>query len=108
LTAPDPRGLATLAFLKTRFDQGRDHLGLFEPFVEDALRDFGADNFVPADVCKSVESRSGLTIPANTMHALLGRLAMVGYVTRKGGRFFRTRKPFEGSTIGWPSYAQNS
>ena len=32
-----PKGLATLALLKTRFDEGRDHLELLEPFVADAV-----------------------------------------------------------------------
>ena len=32
------RGLATIAFLKARFDAGMDHLDMFQPFVEDAVR----------------------------------------------------------------------
>jgi len=99
LTSTDPRGLATVALLKTRFDQGKDHLGLFEPFVEDALRNISSNNFISADICSVVEARSGLLIPTNTMQALLGRFAKSGFLSRQGGRFLRTTKPFKGPPI---------
>lgn len=95
MTPTNPRGLATVALLKTRFDQGKDHLGLFEPFVEDALRNISSNNFIAPDICSVVEGRSGLIIPTNTMQALLGRFAKSGYISRQGGRFLRTSKPFK-------------
>ncbi len=94
MTSQLPRGLATVALLKARFDEGRDHLGLFEPFVEDALRNAPADNFIAGDICALVTDRSGLVVPANSMQALLSRFARAGYLERSGGRFLRTAKPF--------------
>jgi hypothetical protein len=88
-----PRGLATLALLKTRFDEGRDHLGLFEPFLLDALAHCGTDNVLPADTCKLVATRSGLEIPLDTARSVLGRLARRDILRRDGGRFFIVSLP---------------
>lgn len=85
-----PRGLATLALLKARFDEGKDHLGLFEPFVADAVIAMTAEHFVATDIAEVLLSRSGLTVPADTVNTLLSRLARRGFLRRTGGRYFRT------------------
>lgn len=83
-----PRGLATLALLKTRFDGGQDHLGLFEPFVEDVFPLLGTEGFTTV-ACKGVVEREhGLVIPQDSLSSLLGRLAKKGKLRRDGGRFW--------------------
>lgn len=84
----DPRGLATLALLKTRFDEGQDHLGLLEPIVADSLRHVSADSFVPAELAKVIRARSGVEVPADTVKTVLGRFWRRGTVRAAGGRFF--------------------
>jgi hypothetical protein len=41
-----PKGLATVAFLKTKLDEGVDHLGLFEPLILDALGHVATPDFL--------------------------------------------------------------
>ncbi len=85
-----PRGLATVALLKARLDEGRDYLGLYEPFVYDALAAVQTDNFLADDVRRVVQERSGIVLPTDTIQTLLGRCSKRGYLRRSGGRFFRT------------------
>jgi hypothetical protein len=82
-----PRGLATLALLKTRFDDRCDHIGLLEPFVEDALAHCRLESFLPADIAAILLERTGLQVPQETVRVLLGRFAKRG-VKREGGRYF--------------------
>lgn len=82
-----PRGLATLALLKTRFDQGHDHLGLLEPFVADAVTHYEGESFLPSDITPGLENRTGLAIPVDTMRTVLARFASRGLLRREGGRF---------------------
>ncbi len=84
------RGLATIAFLKARFDAGMDHLGLFQPFVEDAIRIADADEIELSAVQKLVREAAGLSIPADIVKTLLRRASKKGLLTREGGRYFRT------------------
>lgn len=88
----DPRGLATLAFLKTRFDEGKDHLGLFEPFIADGAASLTTTDFIATDVRDAVYARSGLVVPLDTVQTLLGRLTRRGYLQRTGGRYFKATK----------------
>ena len=83
-----PKGLATLALLKTRFDEGRDHLELLEPFVADAVVHFEQDSFLPQDIASQILHRSGLSLPSDTVKTILGRFSRIGKLRREGGRFF--------------------
>lgn len=88
-----PKGLATVALLKTRLDEGHDFLGLFEPFVLDALLSVTAQDFVAADIKAVVNERAGISVPTHTIQTLLGRCSKRGLLQRAGGRFFRTSEP---------------
>ena len=83
-----PKGLATLALLKTRFDEGRDHLELVEPFVGDAVIHCEQDSFLPQDIASQVLHRSGFVLPSDTVKTVLGRFSRRGKLRREGGRFF--------------------
>lgn len=89
------KGLATVALLKVNFDAGRDHIGMFEPFILDAASGFAADGFVVEDLQKRLIERSQLSIPANTLRTLIHRSVKRGFVRREGGRYFLTEKPIE-------------
>lgn len=88
-------GLATIAFLKARFDAGMDHLDMLEPFVEDAIEVIKQDDIAINDVMNVIRSSAGLNIPAETTKTLLRRAARKGLVRRKGGRYFRTGRTSE-------------
>ena len=82
-------GLATIAFLKARFDAGMDHLGMFQPFVEAAIRRYEKDDIDVAGVQAAVRDSTGLPLPTEIVKTLLGRAARKGLLTRSGGRYFR-------------------
>jgi hypothetical protein len=89
------RGLATVALLKVNFDSGRDHIGMFEPFLLDTLAAVGADGVSVENVGDALATRHRLRLPANTLRTLLGRVVQRGYLHRDGGRYFPTQKQFD-------------
>lgn len=90
-----PKGLATVALLKTRLDEGHDHLGLFEPLILDALLNLTAHDFLAADIKAVVNDRAGVLLPTDTIQTLLGRCSRRGLLQRAGGRFFRTSQAIQ-------------
>ena len=88
-----PKALATVAFLKTKLDEGCDHLGLFEPLILDSLAHITSPYFLSDDIRALVDSRRGLLLPTNAIQTLLGRCAKRGFIERSGGRWLRTSKP---------------
>ena len=72
------RGLATIAYLKTRFNEGVDHLAMFEPFVEAAIDGFARDDLEISDVGEWIKKTTGLSIPGEILKSLLGRSAKKG------------------------------
>ena len=90
---PDtPKGLATVAFLKTRLDEGHDHIGMFEPLVYHALHHLAAQDFVANDIQTQVSRGSSIRLPRAAISTLLRRLTKRGFLVRTGGRYFRTPK----------------
>lgn len=85
------RGLATLAFLKTRFDQGHDHLGLFEPFVQSVVATHPDDGFGATGIRDVLNSTHGLSLPVETVTTILGRLVRRGELRVHGGRYFKLK-----------------
>lgn len=86
------RGLATVALLKMNFDAGRDHLGMFEPFVADSVAHLQEDDFSVDDIHAVCLARHRLALPVPALRTLLGRIVRQGYANREGGRYFRTEK----------------
>lgn len=84
-----PKGLATLAMLKARFDDRQDHLALFEPFVEAAVGRISAGDFAAEDAREGVKQLFGLQIPSDTIATLLSRLATSGRLKRDAGRYLK-------------------
>lgn len=85
------RGLATVAFLKARFDEGRDHLDMFQPLVEDEIRRYRKDDIDLSGFQAAVRKSTGVSIPTDILRTLLRRAAKKKLVTRQGGRFLRGR-----------------
>ena len=85
------RGLATLALLKTNFDEGHDHIDMFQPFLLDAISGLDKDDFQAEEIKNAMLSRHGLAVPSQTLRTLLKRTSRRGLVRRKYGRYFRVR-----------------
>jgi len=90
MVSHSPRGLATLALLKTRFDQGQDHLSMLEPFIVDGLAHCHQESFLPSDIAELVQQRCRLAVPADSVRTVLNRLSKKGIVRAHGGRFLTT------------------
>lgn len=95
-SGPATRGLATLALLKVYFDRGRDHIGMFLPFVIDVIASRRADDFALEDIKSELSERHGLTVPANTLNTLLTRAVRQGFARRDAGRYFRVADKHHG------------
>lgn len=93
------KGLATVAMLKVNFDAGRDHIAMFEPFVRDAVATHSSDDMDAKQMIESVHERHGLKLPINTVRTLLLRIVRQGYLTRLGGRYFRTEKSISSDDV---------
>lgn len=89
------KGLATVALLKVNFDAGHDHIGMFVPFVLDAVSILGGEGFGIDEVRAALEHRSQLSIPTNTLRTLITRVVKRGFVQREGGLYFLTGKKIE-------------
>lgn len=83
------RGLATLALLKANFDSKQDHIGMFLPFVLDAIGHLSSNDFTSAEIGAEIQARHGLAIPTHTLGTLLHRATKKHGIRREGGRYFR-------------------
>ena len=84
---PAVRGLVTVALLKAQFDQGRDHLGMFLPFLLDTARHMHVSNTNAEAIKEAIATRHGLKIPTPTLRTLLKRARRYG-ISREGGHYF--------------------
>lgn len=82
-------GLVTVAFLKTRLDQGADHLGIFMPLLIDVLSEMPTESFVTVDVQEALSKKHGVSMPQNTVETLLKRASKKRYLVREAGRYKR-------------------
>ena len=83
------KGLATLALLKVYYDKGQDYLGIFMPFVLDAIARNPDECFVTAEIKESISTLHSLEIPEVPLSTLLSRAVSKGYLNREAGRYFR-------------------
>ena len=90
-TAPI-RGLATVALLKANFDKGKDHLGMFLPFIVDSVANLPRDDFSVHELKECLYDRHGLSVPQGTLRVLITRATRKGFIRREEGRYFRLTK----------------
>lgn len=84
------RGLATVALLKTFFDSGHDHIGMFLPFVIDVIAAHPTEDFAVTDIKEGLYSRHGLDVPIPALQTLLSRAAKKWPIRREGGRYLKS------------------
>src|SRR5438445_6984454 len=92
-------GLATVALLKANYDEGRDHISMFMPFVLDAVASLLRDDFDVTDVRTVLFARHRLSVPDATLRTLLQRAAQHGAVKRDFRRYFRNRGALQNADI---------
>jgi len=80
--------LSTLALLKANFDESRDHIAMFLPFVLDAVSRNGSDGFVTEDIVAKLSTTFRFEIPIPTVKTILGRAVSKGYLRREFGRYW--------------------
>ena len=87
-----PRGLATVALLKARLDEGIDHIDMFMPLIIDALANLTSNSFTAADAQISLQQRHGLAMPLHTITTLLKRATRKGLLRREAGIYVRLQR----------------
>ena len=93
------RGLATVAFLKAQFDEGTDRLTMFQPIVEEAIRQYGKDDVDLIGLAQTVQKSTGILIPTEVLKTLLQRARKKNLLTRQGGRFLRIQNNEDSSDL---------
>ena len=86
-----PRGLATVAFLKARFDQGVDHIDMFMPLVTDTISALPSNTFTCTDVQELLGRRHGLAMPQHTLVTLLNRATNKKLIKKESGGYIRQK-----------------
>ena len=82
------KGLATIALLKVHYDAGEDHIGMFIPFVADAVRQLGEGPSSLEEIRDEIESLHGLSIPRNSLQTLPLAGEKEEICARRGRSFF--------------------
>src|SRR5258708_1379300 len=82
-----PRGLATVAFLKARLDEGVDHIDMFMPLITETVSNLPSNSFTSADAQELLEQRHGLAMPLHTVTTLLKRATRKGMLKRDFGLY---------------------
>jgi hypothetical protein len=82
-------GLVTVAFLKARLDEGDDHLGIFMPFINNAIVSLDETSFTGGDIQTLIADEHGIQMPLTTITTLLGRATKLGSIRREAGRYWR-------------------
>ena len=87
------RGLTTVAMLKALLDAGEDYLGIFQPFVFEAIAARADPAFTSREVQEFVAGSFSLNIPEPTLRVLLNRIVQAGNLRREGGRYIKKVAP---------------
>jgi predicted transcriptional regulator len=98
-TSSSPRGLATVALLKARFDEKVDQLDLFLPLVIDTVDSLSQTDFIAADVQEALRARHGIIIPQHTLGTLLQRLVKKRVLSREFARYKKLGKVMRGQDV---------
>ena len=85
------RLIYTYSLVKTLYEQGKDYIDSFWPFVLKVMpRDKTTLNL--STIQKGIRDNSGLDIPQYSLKSIITRAKRKGYMTQKKGRFWLTAK----------------
>lgn len=84
--------IVSLAILKVNFDEKKDYLETFLPFVLETIR-CGNDEIISIDyVQEEIKNIFGLNIPIYSIDALLRKACKKGYVKKDNGKYVRNKQ----------------
>lgn len=81
--------IPSLAILKVNWDNDRDHIENFVPFVGECLRIAPQPEVSVGDLQAAVQNTFGISIPQGALQIILGRAVKHGYVERSQGIYRR-------------------
>ena len=81
--------IPSLAILKVNWDEGRDFIENFVPFVAECIRVSPQPEVSVGDLQSAVRETFGINIPQGALQIILGRVAKHGYVRRTQGIYRR-------------------
>lgn len=81
--------IPSLAILKVNWDEGRDYIENFVPFVAECIRTAPQPEISVSDLQSAVRDTFGINIPQGALQIILGRVTKHGYVRRTGGIYLR-------------------
>lgn len=85
--------------IKLSFDQGRDHIDNFVPFVVECLRRSPGSMVELPYIQQELRSLTGLDIPQGVLKTILRRCASKGYVTRSHNCYIRNVEKIQESSF---------
>jgi hypothetical protein len=88
--------IASLAILKVNWDEGRDYIDNFVPFVAECLRRAPHPEVSLPDLQAALVQHFGFRIPQGALRTILGRAAKRGFVTRGAGIYRRNDRALRG------------
>jgi hypothetical protein len=86
------RNLVALGIVNVNWNEQRDSVGNFVPFVAQALKDSSDDVVALADLQQAITARFGLQIPQGALRTILRRAAREGYVAIEHGVYRPSRE----------------
>ncbi len=94
--------LTSLAILKTNWDQNKDYIENFVPFVAHALSQRPASAISLSDLQRSMRESLGLNVPQNSLKIILGRAKKpsYGYVRQDHGVYFPVQQRLQNLKFG--------
>lgn len=77
--------IPSLAILKVNFDEGKDYIDNFVPFIAECLKSAPQPEVSVAELQESIADGFGLSIPQGALNTILTRAVRRGYVERSQG-----------------------
>ncbi len=89
--------IASLAILKANWDQNKDYIENFVPFVAHVLSQKSVSSISLSDLQKSMREAFGLNVPQNSLKIVLGRAKKprYGYVRQDHGFYFPVQEKLQ-------------
>jgi len=85
-------GLSTIALMKANYDEGKDYIDMFQPFILDSINKLKGDSFELVNFQKTLKKDQFLDIPIEVLKVLLSRTKRNGFLRKEQNRYYITNK----------------
>jgi hypothetical protein len=86
------RALTSLAVLKVNWDEGKDYIGNYIPFLKKVLVESSSESLSSRDIQLSFEDEFGLNIPVGALETILNRAAKKGLINKQRNKYYPRRE----------------